>query len=108
LLGDTHGNSRVVQDSLDRFAESGVTEILQVGDFGFWPGKPGEQFLAQVNTHLGNLCQTLYVTPGNHEDYTFLRYLHTREDGWQEARSHILVAPRGHRWEWEGVSFVSL
>lgn len=108
FIGDTHGNDWVVQVALDNFRKEGITDIVQVGDFGFWPGKPGQQFLAQVNTHLAKNGQILYVTPGNHEDYTFLKYLHTREDGWQEAREHILVAPRGHRWEWDGVSFVSL
>lgn len=108
LLGDTHGSTRVIEASLDTFKKQDVTKIIQVGDFGFWPGKPGQQFLTQVNTHLAKNGQTLYVTPGNHEDYAFLKHLRTREDGWQEAREHILVAPRGHRWEWDGVSFVSL
>lgn len=108
FLGDTHGNAGVVQWTLDQFKRHDVTEIMQVGDFGFWPGKAGQEFLSQVETHLALNGQTLYVTPGNHEDYTSLKYLHTREDGWQEAREHILVAPRGHRWEWEGISFVSL
>lgn len=108
FLGDTHGTSHVVTDALDNFKLEGITHVVQVGDFGFWPGKPGQQFLAVVNTHLAKNEQTLFVTPGNHEDYAFLKHLNTREDGWQEAREHILVAPRGHRWEWDGVSFVSL
>lgn len=108
LLGDTHGDTRVTQMMLDKFKEQGVTEILQVGDFGIWPGPPGQQFLTQVNTHLAKLGQTLYVTPGNHEDYLQIRHFYVREDGWQVAREHILLAPRGHRWEWDEVSFVSL
>lgn len=108
LLGDTHGNTHVVQNALDMFLAHDVIQIHQVGDFGFWPGKPGEQFLAQVNTHLTKNGQTLYITPGNHEDYSQIKHFPVREDGWLEAREHILVAPRGHRWEWEGVSFVSL
>lgn len=112
LLGDTHGNSQVVLDALDSFKEQEVVDILHVGDFGIWPGNPGMQFLAQVNTHLSKNKQTLYVTPGNHEDYTFIKAIEKHasnyEDGWARARDNILVAPRGLRWEWNGVSFVSL
>jgi hypothetical protein len=108
LMGDTHGNAGVVVRALETFAAEGVEKILHVGDFGFWPGKHGRIFLSLVNTALARRNQVLYVTPGNHEDYTFLNTLFAREDGWLEARSHILVAPRGHRWTWEGVSFVSL
>lgn len=108
ILGDVHGNANVALAALKRFFAEDITDILQVGDWGFWPGKHGQAFLTYVNTLLAKNGQTLYVTPGNHEDYTFLKNLHVREDGWAEAKSHILVAPRGHRWEWEGVSFVSL
>lgn len=112
IVGDTHGNSNVTLSILNYFALEGITEIHSVGDFGFWPGKPGMQFLTQVNTELAKNGQTLYVTPGNHEDYNFIREIMTHapshEDGWARAREHILVAPRGHRWEREGVSFVSL
>lgn len=108
IVGDTHGNSAVTLKILDELKAQDIDTIVHVGDFGFWPGKAGGLFLAQVNTHLAKNGQTLYVTPGNHEDYTFLKSLWIHEDGWGRAREHILVAPRGHRWEWDGVSFVSL
>lgn len=108
IVGDTHGNSQVTLTILDKLNSQGIKEVHSVGDFGFWPGNPGMHFLSQVNTHLGRLGQTLYVTPGNHEDYNFINALLPNEDGWLVARSHILVAPRGHRWERDGVSFVSL
>jgi hypothetical protein len=108
LLGDTHGNANVVLNALKRFFVEDVTDIVQVGDFGFWPGKHGATFLTYVNNLLAKNGQTIYVVPGNHEDYTYLRTLNVREDGWAEAKSHILVAPRGHRWEWEGRTFVAL
>lgn len=108
LLGDTHSSVVAAVDAIERFHSQGITRILHVGDFGFWPGVPGAKFLASVNTHLSRREMTMYVTPGNHEDYTFLRALSVEEDGWQRARQNIFVAPRGHRWEWEGISFVSL
>lgn len=108
ILGDTHGNTATVFNMLDRFKANGISNIVQVGDFGFWPGNPGMTFLREVNTHLSKNEQTLYVVPGNHEDYRFINSLHVHEDGWMRARENILVAPRGFRWEWEGVSFVAL
>lgn len=112
ILGDTHGNANVMLAALKRFFAEDVTTIIQVGDFGFWPGKHGMAFLAYVNTILAKNGQTLYVVPGNHDDYNFIdeimKHTDQHEDGWARARDHILVAPRGHRWEWEGVSFVAL
>jgi Icc-related predicted phosphoesterase len=51
---------------------------------------------------------TMYVIPGNHEDWDFIEEMEVQDDGWQHYRSNVLVAPRGLRWEWEGVSFVGL
>lgn len=109
IVGDTHSLYPAMELACKLFAEEGITEILQVGDFGFWPGSPGENFLSRTRRALEKHGQTLYVTPGNHEDYRQIAKFPLREDGWQVARKDsILVAPRGHRWEWEGRSFVSL
>lgn len=108
LLGDTHGNANVILASLKRFQSQGIDQIFQLGDFGFWPGKHGSAYLAFVNTQLGKYGVTMYVTPGNHDDYTQINSWHVFEDGWMRARQHVLVAPRGHRWEIDGRTFVSL
>lgn len=108
LLGDTHGSPFTVISKLDYFQNEGVTKILQVGDFGFWPGRRGKKFLEHVKNDLDKRGMMIYVTPGNHEDYDYINGLSTFSDGWKYATSNIAVAPRGHRWEWEGVSFVSL
>lgn len=108
IIGDTHGNSAAVNYGLKLFSEEGVKNVIQVGDFGFWPGKAGENFLTDVSLALTDYDMTLYVVPGNHEDYTQIRNFMVDEDGWQSARTRIKVAPRGHRWEWAGRSFVAL
>ena len=109
LLGDVHGNANTVLSALRKFSREGVTHILQLGDFGFWPGTHGQTFLTYVNKLLTKNGQYLYVTPGNHEDYhQIYDFQQINRDGWVVARAHILIAPRGHRWSWEGVSFVSL
>lgn len=108
LLGDTHSNIRTIMYALDVFKEHGVRTVLQIGDFGFWPGTPGRTFLHMVESILSRNDQTLLVTPGNHEDYAQINALTPDAEGWLKAKSRIWVAPRGKRWEWEGVSFVSL
>jgi len=106
LLGDTHGKTAWVLFALDLFAERGITTIAQVGDFGVWPD--GDRFLKAVNLRLIKNGQELFVVPGNHESYDIIASVAVAEDGWQHLRSNILLAPRGHRWEWGGASFVAL
>lgn len=108
IVGDTHGSIEVTSKILRSLRDEGLTVIHHVGDFGFWPGVPGSLFLSEINTLLSELGQTLYVTPGNHEDYNQIKGFRPREDGWLVARTHILVAPRGHRWSIGDTSFVSL
>lgn len=108
ILGDTHGTANTVLGALRYFFANDVDTIIQVGDFGFWPGSHGSTFVTYVNTLLKKNNQTMYVVPGNHEDYNQIKNFPEREDGWLIAKENILVAPRGHRWEWNGVSFVAL
>ena len=112
IAGDWHGNKGWVRLRLTDFANAGITKILQLGDFGFWPGNHGRKWLHRVNKIATEFGQTIYVTLGNHEDYTQIAKLveHPTEAGWLHNPLYpsILVAPRGHRWEWDGVSFVSL
>lgn len=108
LLGDTHANYAWLMYALNKFNREGVTTILQLGDFGIWPGEQNVGLMNRVNILLRNYHQKLYVVPGNHEDYDQINALPVQDDGWQRFRERILLAPRGHRWEWDGVSFVAL
>lgn len=56
---------------------------------------------------------TMFVTPGNHEDYDQIAELPALDLGHdigevQWITYHIALLPRGHRWERNGWSFVSL
>lgn len=112
VAGDWHGNKGWSGIALARFAELGIKNILQLGDFGFWSGNSGQKYLYKVNKRLELNEQTLFVTLGNHEDYVqvarFQPYPHM--DGWvyDPKYPNIVVAQRGTRWEWNGVTFVSL
>lgn len=108
LLGDTHGNIGWMTYALNKFHREGITTILQVGDFGVWPGLNGALFLKRTSSSLKLHGQTMIVTPGNHEDYDQIKAVEVAADGFQHIRESILLAPRGHRWELADRSFVSL
>lgn len=113
LLGDVHGDKQWIKFALWKFAREGITKVLQVGDFGIDSSNSGYEFLKVSNKAAVAAGIYLYVVPGNHEDYSLINRMfdqgeHYFSDGWGTLRSNILVAPRGHRWVWDGVSFVAL
>ena len=101
LMGDVHGNINTVAYGMKLFKEQGISAVIQAGDFGFWPGDPGQKYLNQVSEVLTDNEQFLLEVPGNHEDYNQLKHLSKDESGMDIVRSRIRVAPRGHRWEWD-------
>jgi hypothetical protein len=108
ILGDTHMNRRWVLYALNKFYREGITKIIQVGDFGIYNHAAGQYFFKDVRVALERYGQTLYVVEGNHEDYDYLETFEVQGDGFRHLRHNILVPARGHRWEWDGVSFVAL
>lgn len=108
LLGDVHGNFTWMHYALDKFNSRGIDTILQLGDLGISSDARGMWFAKSINYLLNTHRQTMYVTPGNHEDYDEIERVPIAEDGWQHYRPHVLLAPRGHRWTWDDRTFVSL
>lgn len=112
VAGDWHGNTGWMKKAVKKFADVGVTHVLHVGDFGFWPGNSGKKYLHKVNKELSLHGITLYVTLGNHEDYVQISALpeHPVLEGfvYNPDYPNIVVATRGARWSWNGVTFVSL
>lgn len=108
IAGDLHGNTYWTQRVLGLFHESGITTVLQVGDFGVWPGYQGQRFIEKTERTLRHYGISLYVVPGNHEDYDQIEALPVADDGWQYLTDSIALAPRGHRWQWDDTSFVAL
>ncbi|MDN4478644.1 metallophosphoesterase [Demequina sp. SYSU T00039] len=106
LLGDTHGNEAWIHYALEVFADAGLDTIIQVGDLGVWPGTEASRKWNRIQTTLEEHGQTMYVAPGNHEDYDQVSRLKRRDDGWLLFRDRILLAPRGHRTEMGGRTLV--
>lgn len=109
IMGDTHGSTNWVKGyALGKFKREGIQTIIQVGDFGIWPGERGGLFAKAVNAELKKNDQEIIVVPGNHEDWTKINSLPEYDDGFLSFRDNIRVAPRGHRWEMDGKTFVGL
>lgn len=113
VMGDVHGATGWTMSAIERFAELGITHILQLGDFGVWPGAGGEKFLRKVNGTLERHGMLMVVTLGNHEDYNRLdAKLHTavHDSSFSQlpGYDYILFAARGQHWNWDGVEYCSL
>ena len=108
IAGDWHINTDWAVNMLERIADAGVSTVYHVGDFGFWPGQHGQNYLKAVTSTLERLDQTLLVTMGNHDDYVYADSLTLAEDGTLPVTERLSIASRGHRWSVDGVSFVSL
>lgn len=110
ILGDTHGQQRWTRFALWAYKELGVDVVYQVGDFGFGKSNSGktDPFSAFVNDNAKKFGVHVVVVPGNHEDYDIIDSVPVDSDGWQHYMDAIDIAPRGHRWTQNGVSFVAL
>lgn len=106
--GDWHGNTAWALQMLDVFASHRIKTILHVGDFGLWPGESGRKYINSLDRRLYELGMSIYVTPGNHEDYDQLKALPISEDGLSRVTPRIVFMPRGYRWRWGAHDFLSL
>lgn len=87
LLGDLHGDYRVLQRAIDYAIERECTALIQLGDFGLFPGN--EQKFYQV-------CQTdipVYFLDGNHDDCSRWKNYETVGKVFKNANLHYV--PRG-------------
>lgn len=79
LVGDLHGDTLAMIETVTHAADVRANLILQLGDFGFWPRvESGRKFLRKVEARLELVGLDLWWVSGNHED---LRALQTRPVG---------------------------
>ncbi len=96
-VGDTHANIDNMQRVLLHAVENRIDQIIQLGDFGWWPRwKTGQRFIDFTTEEvLRHGINPLIFIPGNHEDYQSLQgyynvmSLHKLTDG-------IYMAGRGY------------
>lgn len=105
VCGDWHGDLGYAEAAVRTAASAGANHIMQVGDFGFWPRTSldeGPGFLMRVEELLSELEIPLWWVDGNHEDFNVLETLPLDEHGRRPISHHVTHIPRGHRWTWEG------
>ena len=113
VVGDTHGNTKSAVRLVNHADTLGCTKIIQCGDFGLWSHfESGIAFLDTLNTTLRLKGIKLYAIGGNHENWDHWNW-HIENSpkdgrGFTYLRSHILIAPRTHIWEWNGRMFGSV
>lgn len=109
LAGDTHGQLQHWQYLIGQATQIPVKRIFVLGDFGYWEHQD-DRYLHKLSRMLRHEGITCYFLDGNHENHPLLweKYTETDDEGFVIVRDNILYSPRGHRWTWDGVSFLSL
>lgn len=112
IAGDWHMNHRWAQEIISVAHAEGINRIIQVGDFGVWPGKDGAEYLRILSGALVDWDVKLYFVPGNHEDWNQIDSWSTRfsknQDGHQEIEQNLFYAGKVNSWTWDGKRFASV
>jgi predicted phosphodiesterase len=109
FAGDWHGNSACAGVVLAAAARSGADVVVQLGDFGLWPGRIGKRYLTEVSRHAVDTGMPVLVVDGNHEDFDRLDALPIDPaTGLRRLADQIWHLPRGSRWQWGTVRFGAL
>jgi hypothetical protein len=109
LAGDWHGNRDFAADVFDLAVDEGCATVLQLGDFGLWPGRE-DAWLDHMQTQAARTAVDLLWVDGNHENHDSLDAWRSRAgpDGLVAMRERVRWASRGARWSWAGVRFGAL
>lgn len=67
IVGDIHGN---FLDLIKLIKSKNVEAVIQVGDFGYWPGTPGWQ---EKKSIFEKIDIPIYWCDGNHENHKVIR-----------------------------------
>ena len=113
VAGDWHGNEdwalSVIRRVPSMLAHEPRRLILQLGDFGVWPDRAGQHYLARVAALLAEVDAELWFIDGNHEDFPQLARLARGDrtpDGRVVVRPGLFHLPRGYRWTWHGLRWL--
>lgn len=100
ISGDWHMNGPWAAKQIQMAADAGASKLIQVGDFGLWPGFEGVKFLDQVNRAAEYCSVTVYAVRGNHDSNYWEHVLGSHfypecpMTGGKYVRSNIVLLPR--------------
>lgn len=109
VAGDFHGNLFHASKMFDVARDHGCESIVQLGDFGLWPGTDGIRFRRRIGKKAAQLNIGLYFVEGNHEDFPQLYRCRRFVNGFRVVeptvgdQAHVLHIPRGHAFTWSDV-----
>lgn len=111
IAGDWHQNHLWAAKTMTYFADRGVYNVFQVGDFGLFNDLGTHHLLDSVNYVCRDHGMTLYVLRGNHDSNYFEHvlsspfYAKSNTTGGALVRSNIVFLPRTGRFEFGGRTF---
>lgn len=112
VAGDWHGSHPWAKKIIEAASAEEIDKIIQVGDFGVWPGKSGEEYLDILSRALVKQNVKLYFVPGNHEDFNQIdewnRTIEPDINGHRKIRDNLFYAGKVNAWTWEGKRFASV
>lgn len=112
IAGDTHANKAHVHQLCVAAQQAGCAAIIQVGDWGFtWPGYQTSHLLFKLNKALESYEMDMYFLDGNHDNFGDLQgrgFWGAKELCRFADAPRVTYIPRGHVWEWDGVTFMAL
>lgn len=111
LGGDFHGNTLHVAYLYKMATDFNVDRVFSLGDYGYWEhtdsGKDYLDFCGKIAMNTGI---PLYFLDGNHDNHTKLRKDYSMcviDDGMWMIREGLSYSPRGNRFTWDGVRFMT-
>jgi predicted phosphodiesterase len=109
LVGDIHKNTRFAEYACSVAGDLNISCIIQLGDFGVWPGKSGAEFLHSVDAAAKKFGVDFYFIDGNHEDFDqlddALKNKERKPDGRVTLRDNVIWLPRGTVLTFDGRRF---
>lgn len=94
LAGDWHGQLGWQKAALHTLGRRGVKIVLHAGDYGVgWPGK-WPSFVDSAESVLKQYDMTLYVTPGNHENWNWINSREYDDVGFYHMTKHAILLRR--------------
>jgi hypothetical protein len=119
IAGDWHGNAKwachVISEAATLLHGEEWPLVLQLGDFGVWPGAAGAAYADAVRDACSASGVRVRFIDGNHEDFTQLEGLRVRDrldDGGDwfgfPMDEPLAWLPRGYRWQWHGRTWLAL
>ena len=114
MAGDTHGDLHHLRYLFTIAKQHECDRIFVLGDFGWWAHMQwGVEFLEQLNLSANLKNIHVYWLDGNHDKISHLYEHygspeHLDPEGFVRTHPYLHYAPRGHRWTWDEVRFISL